>query len=277
MGPITLFLLPFLSSLAVNAAQLTLQSPRFNVVASDGSQLRSEPISLAPKSEVSVVLNASDTLKLTFQVVEKDEGKGVQPHQTFLRFFDEDSGEEGIQPVKTTSAGKAKFELNMARPPSSLPPSGSAPLKVSLIIGSFSHSPAKFDLFDLSVPASLPPPQHPDEPTFHPLPAIQHTFNPEPTMPPRFISAVFTALVLSPWVVLVGLWSAVRPRVPHLFSASVLPFTASLGVFEGLLFWYWLELRLGQILLYGTFAAVFTALTGKRALAKIGERRLARK
>ena len=68
-------------------------------------------ISLAPKSEVSVVLNASDTLKLIFQVVEKDEGKGVQPHQTFLRFFDEDSGEEGIQPVKTTSAGKAKFEL----------------------------------------------------------------------------------------------------------------------------------------------------------------------
>lgn len=50
-------------------------------------------------------------LKLTFQVVDKEGGKGVQPHQTFLRFYDEVMGEEGIQPVKVTPGGKAKFEL----------------------------------------------------------------------------------------------------------------------------------------------------------------------
>ncbi|THH11404.1 hypothetical protein EW146_g8051 [Bondarzewia mesenterica] len=271
------FLLPLLSALLANAAQLTVQSPRFTVSSSDGTQLRSEPISLVRQPEHPVVLNVSDILRLTFQVVDKDEGKGVQPHQTFLRFFDESTGEEGIQPVKTSPSGKAKFELKMARPPSSFPPSGDAPLKVSLFLGSFVHSPEKIDLFNLIVPPSLPAPQHPDEPTFHPLPEIQHTFNPEPKMPPRLISAVFTALVLSPWVVLVGLWSAVRPKVPHLFSANIFPFTASLGMFEGLLLWYWVELRLGQILLYGAFAAVLTALTGKRALAKIGARRLGHK
>lgn len=58
-----------------------------------------------------LTLGASDTLKLTFQVTEDGEGKGVQPHQTFIRFYDSVSGEEGIQPVRVTPGGKAKFEL----------------------------------------------------------------------------------------------------------------------------------------------------------------------
>lgn len=56
-------------------------------------------------------LGGRDTLKLTFQVVEKEDGKGVQPHQTFLRFYDEVTGEEGIQPIRVASNGKAKFDL----------------------------------------------------------------------------------------------------------------------------------------------------------------------
>jgi len=48
---------------------------------------------------------------LTFQVLDKKLDKGVQPHQTFLRFYDAESDEEGIQPVRVTASGKAKFEL----------------------------------------------------------------------------------------------------------------------------------------------------------------------
>ena len=62
---------------------------------------RPDPITLGP----------TDTLKLTFQVAEEATDKGVQPHQTFLRFFDSTTGEEGIQPVKIAPSGKAKFEL----------------------------------------------------------------------------------------------------------------------------------------------------------------------
>lgn len=35
----------------------------------------------------------------------------MQPHQTFLRFHDEATGEEGVQPVKVSANGKAKFDL----------------------------------------------------------------------------------------------------------------------------------------------------------------------
>jgi oligosaccharyltransferase complex subunit delta (ribophorin II) len=65
-------------------------------------------ISLDKKPEP-LTLSSTDVLKLTFQVDEG--GKGVQPHQTFIRFYDEASGEEGIQPIRVTAGGKAKFEL----------------------------------------------------------------------------------------------------------------------------------------------------------------------
>jgi oligosaccharyltransferase complex subunit delta (ribophorin II) len=93
----------------------------------------------------------------------------------------------------------------MAKPPSSLPPTSTAPLKVTLILGSFVHSPAKIDLFDLYLPPSHVPTPHPDEASFHVLPTIEHTFRPEPKLPPRFISAVFAGIVVSPWVLLLAL------------------------------------------------------------------------
>lgn len=117
-----------LLALSAQASILTLKSPRFTVTDSTGSQIRSEScvtnplpvsflysqliirISLGRKPSTPVDLSQTDTLKLTFQVFD-DTDKGVQPHQTFLRFYDEKSGEEGIQPVRVTLGGKAKFEL----------------------------------------------------------------------------------------------------------------------------------------------------------------------
>ena len=97
----------------------------------------------------------------------------------------------------------------MARPPSSLPPtSPDSTLEVSLIIGSFVHQPLTINLFDLVVPASQPVAPHPEEVHYHPQPKIEHTFRPEQKTPPAFISAFFSALVVSPWIVLLGLVSS---------------------------------------------------------------------
>ncbi|KAI0763105.1 oligosaccharyl transferase delta subunit [Trametes elegans] len=268
------WLLFSLVAVGAHAATLTLQSPRVVISSSDASQLRSEPLSLAVKPSPPLALGPSDVLKLTFQVVDKEDGKGVQPHQTFLRFYDEATGEEGIQPVKVTPGGKAKFELNMARPPASLPPTTADPLKVSLIVGSFVHSPVHYELFDLVVPPSQPAPHHPDEASFQVRPEIQHTFRPDQKSPPKVISAFFTILLAAPWVVLLGLWSYIRPQVPHLLSPNILPFIAALAAFEALLVWYWVALRLGQVLLYGAILSIPTALAGKQALSALGDRRL---
>ncbi|KAG6901596.1 hypothetical protein C0995_010156 [Termitomyces sp. Mi166 len=274
-----MFFFPIVALLfaSAQAAILTLHTPKVVVTSATGSQLRSESISLTQPLSTPVTLGKTDTLKLTFQIVEKDGGKGVQPHQTFLRFYDETSGEEGVQPVRVTNGGKAKFELNMARPPLSLPPTSDAPLKVTLMIGSPLHSPLKLELFDLVVPASQTPPVHPEEPNFHPLPEIHHTFRPDQKMPPRPISAIFSAVVVAPWAVLLALWSQVIPRVPYPFSPSILPFILTLGAFEALLVWYWVGLKLGQALSYGAVLGLVTIFAGKQALSKIGDNRINRK
>ena len=187
--------------------------------------LINDRLSLTSKPTTPVTLTKSDVLKVTFQVVEKDGGNGVQPHQTFLRFYDKTTGEEGVQPVRVTSGGKAKFELvgipeslrnvglhkflqNMAKPPLSLPPtSPDTTLQVTLLLGSPSHPPLSVELFDLVIPASLPGPTHLDDAMFHPQPEIHHTFRPDAKLPPTFVSAIFTVLVLAPWISLLGLVS----------------------------------------------------------------------
>ncbi|CCL99616.1 uncharacterized protein FIBRA_01634 [Fibroporia radiculosa] len=274
--PILSLTLAVLAAAEVYASTLALQTPRYSLKSPDATEPRSEVLKLGQET-LDLTLGPSDTLKLTFQVIEETEGKGVQPHQTFLRFYDEISGEEGIQPVRVTAGGKAKFELNMARPPASLPPTSTNPLKVTLLLGSFTHSPAKFELFNLRLPESQSPPQHSEEASFHPLPEIVHTFRPEQRIPAPAASAFFAAFVFWPWFVLLGLWSFLEPRIPHLFSPYIFPFIGTLGAFEVLLFWYWVDLKLGDVLLYGSVLGAVTALAGKQALAKTAEWRLGRK
>jgi oligosaccharyltransferase complex subunit delta (ribophorin II) len=265
-----------LLAVAAQASVLTIKSSKFTILSSDRTELRSDVITL-DKKPAPLTLSSTDILKLSFQVVEEEGEKGVQPHQTFLRFYDETSGEEGIQPIRVTAGGKAKFDLNMARPPLSLPPTSTTPLKVTLILGSFVHSPAKIELFDLYLPPSQATPQHPEEASFHVLPTIKHTFRPEQKLPPKIISAVFTGIVVSPWVLLLTLWIAISPSTPHLFSLRILPFTTLLAAFELLLVWYWVELKLGEVLLYGAILSVPTILAGKQALATMGDTRVGRK
>lgn len=79
------------------------------------------------------------------------------------------------------------------------------PLRVTLIIGSFNHESFTQSLFDLYLPESQPAPQHPDEPMYHVLPEIQHTFRPEPKTPYVLFSGIGTCAVVAPWVLLIGL------------------------------------------------------------------------
>jgi len=60
----------------------------------------------------------------------------------------------------------------------------------------------------------------------------------------------------------------------HAFSPSIVPFVASLGAYEVLIFYYWVNLRLGQVLLYGGILALVALFTGKYALRSIAQRRI---
>jgi len=80
------------------------------------TQSLSYRLSLARPIQPALNLTSQDTLKLVFTVFVRpdeaqSEAENVVPHQTFIRFFDPESGEEGISPVRVKSGGKAKFDL----------------------------------------------------------------------------------------------------------------------------------------------------------------------
>lgn len=51
-------------------------------------------------------------------------------------------------------------------------------------------------------------------------------------------------------------------------------FVLLLGAFEGLLLWYWVALRLGQVLAYGAVLGSVTIFAGKSALHSLAEARV---
>lgn len=69
-------------------------------------------------------------------------------------------------------------------------------------------------------------------------------------------------------------WAKISPKMPRLFSPKIMPFTATLGAFEILMVWYWVDLKLGDVLTYSAILGVVTLFTGKYALSSISERRL---
>ena len=77
---------------------------------SDTYATRNDRLPLSRKP-APLVLGPWDTLTLSFGILAKGDGKGYQPHQTFLRFYDKVSGEEGIQPLRVAPGGRVGFEL----------------------------------------------------------------------------------------------------------------------------------------------------------------------
>jgi len=266
-GPLLSFLLVTGSCLA--SAKLTVTSPKLSLLSDKGSVLKAEALQIGVSQLETITAGPTDTLKLSFTVTddENSELAGVQPHQAFLRFWEE-GGEEGIQPVKVASNGKGKFDLSVLRPPPSIPAtSETSILNVDLILGSYTIASSTLQLFKLRLPASLPVVPHPEEVFYHPQPEIYHTFKGEQRTPRTEISGVFGVIALAPWVLLLALLSQLPIHIKP--SLATAPFIVLLAAFEGLIVWYWVDLRLGQVLTYGAILSVFTAAAGKRALGSL--------
>jgi oligosaccharyltransferase complex subunit delta (ribophorin II) len=109
------------------AAELTIKSPRIATVSKVGDLDNRQEWVFPPAHHIAltsgdslhadgplrlpVELSGSDILRLSLQIVDKETGEGVQPHQVFLRFFDKATEEEGIIPLKVSTQGKVKFDL----------------------------------------------------------------------------------------------------------------------------------------------------------------------
>ncbi|KAG8917092.1 hypothetical protein FRC02_003358 [Tulasnella sp. 418] len=247
-------------------AKLTITSGKVAINGAHGTTVRTENLN-PPKKPKTLVLGQDEGLRLTFTVHDDEKDVDVQPHQTFLRFWDEKTEEEGIVPIKVAKDGKAKFTLNLRKPPVGLPPTSDHPLNVTLLLGSYTYTSNSFPLFDISLPPSGTPPPHPEEFQYAPQPEIFHTFRAEQKHPFKVVSLIFAALAVTPWAILLALLSNLPISMKP--DSRTAPFIGLLTAVEGLLLWYWVDLKIYQVLAYGAVLGLVTAAAGKRALSAL--------
>ncbi|KAJ3373515.1 proteasome regulatory particle base subunit [Kappamyces sp. JEL0680] len=106
---------------------------------------------------------------------------------------------------------------------------------------------------------------------YHPKPEISHVFRKDEPERQPFLPNLFTALTLSPWVILLGSWVAIGANINnYVTSSSNLIFgtayfcllAASLMLFHA----FWIKLNLFQLFGYGLPCWTATALIGRAAL-----------
>ncbi|KAF2103001.1 hypothetical protein NA57DRAFT_32124 [Rhizodiscina lignyota] len=238
---------------------------------------------LAPEKPLSkaVSVGAGETLKILLTTTDGKTPK--KAHQAFLTLKESKTGLEESFPFTLRETGKGKVELTQKDLPYQFLTS-SSPVEAFLVIASFGTStPYKSKAFDLSVAVDPNSPiAVPDAPVrYGKRPEIHHIFRGDPTSPPKIITLVFTAAVLSVVPILLGAWLTLGANTNHIGKAmSSAPlahtlFFGSILAMEGVFFMYYTSWNLFQTLPVALGVGVVGYVSGSRALTEVQERRLA--
>ncbi|GAA5840610.1 hypothetical protein JCM5353_002085 [Sporobolomyces roseus] len=280
------------------SATLTVSSGKLSIIDSVASSASLSTTftsdSLPSPPLVDQLLSSTDTLKLSFQVTDKESGQPIQPHQAVVSWLpvnEEEQKQYGRQwasVIKVRSTGKARWELDLSKAPTSLLSlSQHSLISLTLLLGTPHHPGLSLPLgtfrlsSDLSLPFPYPPnedlPKHWEVEKYSTQPRIDWTFKGEEKRVGKFKSFAGLGLVLSPWIVLWPILHNLRPslslRSPSISQTILL---VSLVAFEALFVLYWIQLRLIPTLPWFAGLAVVVVLSGKSALGGMRGKRLER-
>ncbi|GAA5943458.1 uncharacterized protein JCM15063_006478 [Sporobolomyces koalae] len=263
-------------------------------VASSASHSATFSSSASPSPRLrDLVLSATDTIKLSFQVQDEDSGVPLQPHQAVVSWQPVDHeeqkeyGRQYASVVKVRSTGKARWELDLSKAPTSLLSLSRASISATLLLGDPKHRGLSIPLGtfklanDLVLPFPYPPnedlPAHWQVEKYSQQPRIDWTFRGAEKQVNSVVSLLGLGLVLSPWIALLSIFFHLKPslslRSPTVAQTVLL---LSLVSFEALLVVYWVQLRLIPTLPYFGAIALVIVLSGKKALGQMRATRLAR-
>merc|ERR1712235_93133 len=111
-----------------------------------------------------------------------------------------------------------------------------------------------------------------------PKPEIQHLFREPEKKPPTVVSRTFTALILSPFLLLLILWLKLGANISNFsLSPSSILFHIGHAAMLGLMYVYWTHLNMFQTLKYLAIVGTFTFLAGNRMLAQKAVKRIENK
>uniref|UniRef100_A0A8C1Z6B7 Dolichyl-diphosphooligosaccharide--protein glycosyltransferase subunit 2 n=1 Tax=Cyprinus carpio TaxID=7962 RepID=A0A8C1Z6B7_CYPCA len=205
------------------------------------------------KAKASFMADSHQIFAMTFQLVDETTGVELTPHQTFVRLHNQKTGQEVVFVAEPDSKNLYKFELDTTERKTEFD-SISGTYALYLMVGDATlENPILWNVADVvlkfldeEAPSTIQA-----KTLYTPKPEIQHLFREPEKKPPTVVSNAFTALVLSPFLLLLILWFKL--------GANISNFTLSPST---VLF------HIGHTLKYLAIIGSFTFLAGNRMLAQ---------
>ncbi|XP_037534610.1 dolichyl-diphosphooligosaccharide--protein glycosyltransferase subunit 2 isoform X3 [Nematolebias whitei] len=230
------------------------------------------------KAKSSFTADSHQNFAMSFQLVDVNTKQELTPHQTFVRLHNQKTGQEVVFVAEPDSKNLYKFELDTAERKSEFD-SMSGTYSLYLIVGDATlDNPILWNVADVVlkfVDEEAPVAAQPKT-LYVPKPEIQHLFREPEKKPPTVVSNTFTALILSPFLLLLILWFKLGANISNFsFSPSTILFHLGHAAMLGLMYVYWTHLNMFQTMKYLAFIGGVTFLAGNRMLAQKAVKRIA--
>uniref|UniRef100_A0A671R0W4 Dolichyl-diphosphooligosaccharide--protein glycosyltransferase subunit 2 n=1 Tax=Sinocyclocheilus anshuiensis TaxID=1608454 RepID=A0A671R0W4_9TELE len=196
------------------------------------------------KAKASFMADSHQNFAMTFQLVDETTGVELTPHQTFVRLHNQKTGQEVVFVAEPDSKNLYKFELDTTE----------RKTEFDSISGTYALYLMMGDLFSLENSGLLKEPEK---------------------KPPTVVSNAFTALVLSPFLLLLILWFKLGANISNFtLSPCTILFHIGHAAMLGLMYVYWTHLNMFQTMKYLAIIGSLTFLAGNRMLAQKAVKRM---
>uniref|UniRef100_A0A4W2FM95 Dolichyl-diphosphooligosaccharide--protein glycosyltransferase subunit 2 n=1 Tax=Bos indicus x Bos taurus TaxID=30522 RepID=A0A4W2FM95_BOBOX len=179
------------------------------------------------KAKGTFIADSHQNFALFFQLVDVNTGAELTPHQTFVRLHNQKTGQEVVFVAEPDSKNVYKFELDTSERKLEFD-SASGTYTLYLIIGDATlKNPILWNVADVVIrfPEDDVPSTVLSKNIFTPKQEIQHLFREPEKRPPTVVSNTFTALILSPLLLLFALWIRIGANVSNFtFAPSTIVF-----------------------------------------------------
>ncbi|XP_025932585.1 dolichyl-diphosphooligosaccharide--protein glycosyltransferase subunit 2, partial [Apteryx rowi] len=223
------------------------------------------------KAKGSFTADSHQNFALSFQLIDVNSGAELIPHQTFVRLHNQKTGQEVVFVAEPDSKNVYKFELDTSERKTEFD-SASGTYTLYLIVGDATlENPILWNVADVVIkfPEEDAPSTVQSKNLFVPKPEIQHLFREPEKRPPTVVSNTFTALILSPLLLLLILWIKIGANISNFsFAPSTIIFHMGHAAMLGLMYVYWTQLNMFQTLKYLAILGGVTFLAGNRMLAQ---------
>uniref|UniRef100_A0A8C9H5A6 Dolichyl-diphosphooligosaccharide--protein glycosyltransferase subunit 2 n=1 Tax=Piliocolobus tephrosceles TaxID=591936 RepID=A0A8C9H5A6_9PRIM len=230
------------------------------------------------KAKGTFIADSHQNFALFFQLVDVNTGAELTPHQTFVRLHNQKTGQEVVFVAEPDNKNVYKFELDTSERKIEFD-SASGTYTLYLIIGDATlKNPILWNVADVVIkfPEEEAPSTILSQNLFTPKQEIQHLFREPEKRPPTVVSNTFTALILSPLLLLFALWIRIGANVSNFtFAPSTIIFHLGHAAMLGLMYVYWTQLNMFQTLKYLAILGSVTFLAGNRMLAQQAVKRTA--